>query len=308
MATRWPRYLSPLLVLAASLTWLPRVAFAQEAAEAAPAPQVALYDRDENQPLNPELAVVEDTDVWTLYHLWYDSTNGERVPALLGIPKAGKAPYPALLVQHGLGGSKESDYVALPALEFAREGYVTLRIDACLHGERRREGGTARDDPLSQLRFLAELVVDGWGQSIVDMRRGLDYLVSRPEVDPTRIGYVGMSMGAMMGAVVTGVDTRIRAAVLIVGGSFGGLVQDASKLAEIDPAEFVGLISPRPLLMLNGKKDPIVPPAWAERMYEAAGEPKRIVWYDTGHYVPPEEAIKEIRAFFGEHVPPNPAD
>jgi fermentation-respiration switch protein FrsA (DUF1100 family) len=265
---------------------------------AQPTTSVALYDRDPNQPLNAEVLTVEDTEDWTLDHVVFDSTNGERVPALIGIPKAYEPPYPLIMVQHGLGGSKDADYVKLPALHLAKAGYATLRIDAHSHGE--RETATASADMMA--RVIGMVQNGGWIQSIVDLRRGLDYCDSRDDIDMERIGYMGVSMGAIMGGVLCGVDDRLDAAVLLLGGSFGGIFP-GGLLDAIDPATYIADFAGRPLLMLNGKQDPIIPPAAAQRLYDAAQDPKRIVWYDTGHTVPPVEAVAEVTAFINEHVP-----
>lgn len=264
--------------------------YAQQAA-------VELYARDTNQPLNAEVTVAEDTADWTVYHVLYDSTNGERVPALVSIPKTGEKPYPLLMLQHGLGGSKDVAYVRLPALALAKAGYATLRIDAHSHGE--RVPANIEGDTMARVFLLVQ--GGGWVQSIVDMRRGLDYCATRDDIDMDRIGYLGVSMGAIMGGVLCGVDDRIDAVVLMLGGSVAALLPQFPE--SLDPATYIANFAPRPLLMLNGKRDPIIPPIAAQRLYDAAKDPKRIVWYDTGHTLPLEEAVKEITAFIGEHVP-----
>jgi len=261
------------------------------------AASVKLYDRDPAQALNAELQILEDTADWTVYHVLYDSTNGQRVPALLGLPKTGHPPHSVIMVQHGLGGEKDTEYVRLPALGLAQAGYATLRIDACSHGER----ATTGDDRQMMARVISMVQQGGWVQSIVDMRRGLDYLATRDDIDMNRVGYVGVSMGAIMGGVLCGVEERVKAAVLILGGSLGGFMPGL--LDAIDPANYIASFSPRPLLMLNGKTDPLIPPAAAQRLYDAATDPKRIVWYDTGHTVPVDEAVKELTSFLQEHVP-----
>jgi dienelactone hydrolase len=258
---------------------------------------VELYARDADQPLNAEVATAEDDDTWTVYHVLLDSTNGQRVPALLGLPKAGEKPYPLIMLQHGLGGDKDVDYVRLPAIELAKAGYATLRIDAHSHGE--RAPANAGGDMMSRVFTMVQS--GGWAQSVVDMRRGLDYCATRDDLDMERIGYMGVSMGAIMGGVLCGVEERIDAAVLLLGGSLGQFMPGL--LDAIDPANYIASFAPRPLLMLNGKQDPLITPAAAQRLYDAAGEPKKIVWYDTGHTVPQEEAVAEVTAFLGEHVP-----
>lgn len=270
-------------------------AVGQDVADAK-APPVELYDYDASLPLNPELEIREETDEWTVHHLTYDSAKGGRVPALLGIPKDGEAPYPLVVLQHGLTGNKDAGYMRGYTAELARQGYATLRIDAQYHGERAREEDKGKFMEI----FYALLMDGGWVQTIADQRRGIDYCESRDEIDCERIGYIGISMGAMMGGTTSGVDERIDAAVLVIGGAFGA--QANERAYPVDPATFIPLMSPRPVLMLNGKNDDLVKPASAERLFAAAKEPKRIVWYDTSHWVPPDESWREVSVFMAEHV------
>jgi len=283
-----------LMVILASLMLIGAVAWAQQAAS------VHLYDRDPNQALNAEVTTFEDTADWTVYHVLFDSTNGQRVPALVGIPKTGQKPYPLLMVQHGLGGDKNVEYVRLPALEMAKAGYATIRIDAHSHGE--RAPADAQGDMIA--RVFAMVQSGGWAQSIVDMRRGLDYCATRDDIDMERVGYLGVSMGAIMGGVLCGVDERIDAAVLMLGGSLSIFsVFVPGLLDAVDPANYIANFAPRPLLMLNGRNDPLITPAAAQRLYDAAKDPKKIVWYDTAHTLPFGEAVQEVSAFIQEHVP-----
>jgi dienelactone hydrolase len=282
------------MVVLVALLLLAAVASSQQAAS------VQLYDRDPNQALNAEVSTFEDTADWTVYHVLLDSTNGQRVPALVSIPKTGEKPYPLLMVQHGLGGDKNVEYVRLPALEMAKAGYASIRIDAHSHGERAQ--ANAQGDMMA--RILGMVQQGGWAQSIVDMRRGLDYCATRDDIDMDRIGYMGVSMGAIMGGVLCGVEDRIDAAVLMLGGSLRPLsVLMPGLLDSIDPANYIANFAPHPLLMLNGRQDPLIIPAAAQALYDAAKDPKKIVWYDTGHTLPLEEAATELRAFIGEHVP-----
>lgn len=276
---------------------LAAVLFTAALASAQQPASVQLYDRDPNQALNAEVTTFEDTADWTVYHVLFDSTNGQRAPALLGIPKTGEKPYPLLMLQHGLGGDKNVEYVRLPALELAKAGYATIRIDAHSHGE--RVAANVQGDMMA--RILGMVQGGGWVQSIVDMRRGLDYCASRDDIDMERVGYMGVSMGAIMGGVLCGVDDRIDAAVLMLGGSLGAFMPGL--FDAIDPANYIANFAGRPLLMLNGKQDPIITPAAAQRLYDAAKDPKKIVWYDTGHTLPLTEAVQEVTAFLGEHVP-----
>ena len=88
------------------------------------------------------------------------------------------------------------------ALFAAAQGYASLVIDEYGQGER-----TTRHKPAPQAEQLARAV----RQTAVDVRRGLDYLGTRPDINSQKIGLVGVSLGAIIGTVTAGVDPRIKA-------------------------------------------------------------------------------------------------
>jgi cephalosporin-C deacetylase-like acetyl esterase len=128
-------------------------------------------------------------------------------------------------------------------------------------------------------------------QTVFDLRRAIDFIETRKEIDNKRIGYFGISLGGIIGTVFCGVDTRIKVPVIALAGgnihlAFGvDAFTDEVKnyFSIIDPINFVELISPRPLLMINAENDEIVIPITSKLMYRAAGEPKNIIWYPTTH-------------------------
>ena len=247
--------------------------------------------------------------------LRFMSANNEKVSALLMLPPADvKPPYPCLLVLHGLGGSK-SDARAFAPLALPK-GYALLALDAQYHGERKREGKSLVSADFGAMR-------QAFVQTIVDYRRGLDYLATRPDIDSKRIGLVGASLGGIMGGVLTAVEPRIKTSVLIVGGGdwrtlLAKSTNDAAvRLREltkdlppsamdpldlVDPIYYVGHISPRPLLMQNGRKDDVVLPACAQAMWERAQQPKAIDWYDSGHVPPLVEVFLKTMSWFGKYL------
>ena len=273
------------------------VAFVAAAAGAAPLEWPALADQykyDQAAPLNVELGTETAGLLGTEFPLKFTSANGQRVPGLLLLPPAGagKAPYPCVLILHGLGGSKKDARALAPLLS---KGYMALALDAQYHGDRKQEGKELFSADLAGLQ-------QGFIQTIIDYRRAMDYLATRPDVDAKRIGLVGASMGAIMGSVLSGVDSRVKATVLLVGGGdwqtmLGkstnpaavkmreamGEKPDLSKLDPIDPVHYIEHVSPRPLLMQNASKDDVVPPACAQALWDRAKDPKAIDWYATGH-------------------------
>jgi fermentation-respiration switch protein FrsA (DUF1100 family) len=79
-------------------------------------------------------------------------------------------------------------------------------------------------------------------------------------------------------------------------------------LRPVEPARTVGGIAPRPLLLINGADDAWIPRASVEALYAAAGEPKRLVWFTTGHMRPRNEELlrmlaDSVRGWMGEILP-----
>ncbi|MBO3802766.1 MAG: acetylxylan esterase, partial [Candidatus Brockarchaeota archaeon] len=125
------------------------------------------YDYDPSAPLNSDVRIARDEPKYTLLKVYFDSVNGERVPALLSMPKGGGGPFPCILFLHGYGGEKED---IIPLAEFVAEaGYAVIAIDAQYHGERRKPGVELYSTNMTRSR-------DGFIQTVVDARRALDYL------------------------------------------------------------------------------------------------------------------------------------
>src|SRR5205085_2472411 len=125
-----------------------------------------------------------------------------------------------------------------------------------------------------------------------DYSRAVDFLATRPEVDKERLGYVGLSWGAITGITYVAHDSRIKAMGSMVGGG-NFLGQFSAKAAEqalaegsksSDPVYHVARIAPRPLLFINVTRDQMILKAWAESLHKAAGAGSKVVWLETDHY------------------------
>lgn len=271
------------------------------------------YKYDRNLPLNAESKILEDNVFYALYKVSFDSVHNQRISALLVIPKLAQKPLPCILFLHGYGGNKEDLKNLIPILTL--NGYAGFALDAEYHGERKKEG---RDMYAPYPYTMRDAMI----QTIIDYRRGIDYLSTLPEVDKNRIGFVGGSMGGILGGVLVGVEERIKASVLVVGGgdysymlkhsqhsaikALRALNLDmetiAKVLAPVDPINFIDLASPRPILFLCGKKDDIVPAQAGQFLYNVAKEPKKIIWYDAGHGLPIDEVVKEVTLWFKQNL------
>ncbi len=114
------------------------------------------------------------------------------------------------------------------------------------------------------------------------MSRGYDLLVEQRGADARRIALVGMSRGAIVAAIAGAADRRLAAVVMLFGGHFDAL--ERGHMPAACPANYIGRISPRPLLMINGTHDTdMIKEISVEPLQRLARPPKSILWADTGH-------------------------
>jgi dienelactone hydrolase len=247
----------------------------------------------------------------TVHSIAYASPKGGEVPALVVVPK-GRGPFPGVIVQHGLPDTKEGMLAA--GIDLARTGALAVLIDAPFN---RPQQGRVRSDPLT----FTPKDRDEQIQLIVDLRRAIDVLVARPDVNHRQLAYFGVSYGAAMGGLLAGIEDRIKAYVLAVGD--GGLVshfagaddtdgplqalpaQDRERwlaaMRPIEPINFIGKAAPAALLFLAGTKDQSIPQADARRYHQAASQPKQVRWYEAGHFLNCT-ARADMMAWLARHI------
>src|SRR5262249_4674519 len=212
----------------------------------------------------------------------YAVETDERVPAFLFLPKSGPAKRPAILCHHqhggefnvgkdgpaGLGSTPDQHY----AIELARRGYVTLVFDALCFNERQDPTHKQLNGDYERLEAMYR-ITEGktlQGKYVWDSSRALDYLQTRPEVDASRLGMIGHSLGGQETLFVTAIDTRIKAAASSCGfGSLPTLKRDHINhnyaLFVPDLANHGGfgavlsLVAPRAFLVAARTNDPIFP-------------------------------------------------
>ncbi len=262
-----------------------------------------LFDYDQQAPLDiREVESWRDGDA-TVHDITYASPKGGRVPATLVVPD-GAGPFAGIVVQHGMPSNRQGSFLLGRA--YASLGAVVILIDAPF-----ARPENADREPLT----LTEQDRDEQIQLIVDLRRAVDLLVARPEVDSERLAYVGVSYGAAMGGLLAGVEDRLQAYVLQVGD--GGLVEhlagpedEGNQLSElsqekqerwidvmwpIEPIHYVGHAAPAALLFQNGIQDQMVPLSDGARYQEAGSEPKTIMWYESGHFLLRQSVLDQAR-------------
>ncbi|MCI0681849.1 MAG: acetylxylan esterase [Gemmataceae bacterium] len=241
------------------------------------------------EPLDPKEEPVNRADDHTQCRVEFNGIKGDRVPAYLYVPRpkpdAKATPHPAILLQYGSGGNKTTNYIVEIGKLFVSRGYVVLTIDSPNQGERRKKKNKS-----AGIFGIAgtEQVMHYCG----DYSRAVDFLASRPEVDKDRLGFVGISWGAVTGIIYVAYDPRIKAmGSMVGGGNFLGLftAEDAARCARegsrsSDPVCHVARIAPRPLLFINVTKDQLIMRPWAEALHKYAGQGSKVVWLETDHY------------------------
>jgi fermentation-respiration switch protein FrsA (DUF1100 family) len=207
--------------------------------------------------------------------------DGEHVPALLLLPTAHQ-PVPAALLLHGYSSRKErmSELIGMSLL---RRGIASLAIDLPLHGE--------RDGEVESLSYRNPFeLVQRWRLAIAEARLGLRYLEEHPAIDGARLSLVGYSLGSFLGVIMAAQEPLVRAVVLAAGGDLPARLPFAAIVRSVaDPLRAVRGLAGRPLLMVNGRFDRTVTADQAQRLFDAAAEPKELRWYGGGHWPPPNE-------------------
>ena len=270
-----------------------------------PAPfSLFAYDRSTKLDVRDSLAFTDrGVDV---HRVSFVSPKAGRATGLLYVPqdslRASKRRVPAIVMLHGAPGDAAGmGGIALPV---ARQGAIVLSLDAPF----------ARRDKSNPLSFTSRDSIDQV-QLMVDLQRAVDVLVARNDVDASRLGFVGLSYGAAMGAMFAGIERRIGAYALLVGDAglaahfkdadltqFPGLPRLSTAewcrwFAAMEPlasTHFIGRAAPARVLFMWGRQDRLVPPALADELYRAAGTTKEARWYDSGHGLPPTAFLDMI--------------
>jgi dienelactone hydrolase len=225
-----------------------------------------------------------------VHDISYASPKGGSVPAYLVVPP-GSGPFAGIIFVHW-GQGDRTEFLS-EALILARAGAESFLIDAVFN----RPSGQADD-------FThPEKEKQGYIQLVTDIRRGVDLLQSRPEVDGKRIAYVGHSYGATWGGALAGLEHRIRAHVLMGGLPQYGDLSDNKWIweqitkkytkeqidsykkayAPLEPKNFVGLAPPSTVMFQFAEQDRYITPGLAKTYWGAAREPKLQKWYYTSH-------------------------
>jgi dipeptidyl aminopeptidase/acylaminoacyl peptidase len=254
----------------------------------------------------PVMPPARSGDFAALSDVAFTSPDGARLHGWLLPPRNG-----ALVIL--LHGSEADRAQMLPeAALLSARGYGVLLFDWPGHGE---SSGSVHWD----------------GAEREALKAAVDYVGEQPFLHAPRIGVLGFSMGGAIAAQVAAADDRLRAVILeatfadaleqtlaALGGRRGLVKQWPARLAywwegmdlrAMRPADAVPSISPRPVLIIGGSRDTVVPAWMVQKLFDAAREPKQL-WIvpgaEHGGYdrIAPDEYRRRIGEFFDRTLRP----
>jgi formylglycine-generating enzyme required for sulfatase activity/tRNA A-37 threonylcarbamoyl transferase component Bud32/predicted esterase len=259
--------------------------------------QLYSYDKTE---LNPKIeAVDEDNKDWKRERISLDAAyGGERLILYLYLPRNIDPPFQSVIYFPGSNAIylKAIDVLNMRYFDFIIKGGRAVLFPV-YKGTYERGDELSSDYPDKTSFYRDHLIM--WSK---DMRRALDYVETRQDIDTNKIAYCGFSWGAALGTIIPVLDSRLKVAVLNVGGFY---LQEA--LPEVDQINFVTRVK-IPTLMLNGQYDHFYPiDTSQEPMFDLLGTPaehKNWIVYDSGHLIPRHEMIKETLNWLDRYLGP----
>jgi formylglycine-generating enzyme required for sulfatase activity/dienelactone hydrolase len=254
-----------------------------------------------------EPVTMATTEDWIKQRVTIDAGySGERLDVILFVPRHARPPYQPVIFFSGiqivlLANSLESidaGFEAMPLDYVVKSGRVL--VQPIFQGTYNRFKSPW--NPADSVRNEREWIERRW-----DLGRTIDYLETRSDIDPARIGYIGASFGGSMALPLVALEPRLRTTVLLSGGI---PTQRESPSALVDPINYAPRIT-MPVLMVNGRYDYIFPLEVQQLLFDLLATPaadKRRVVLDYGHGSPPRaDVLREALGWLDKYLgPPTP--
>jgi dienelactone hydrolase len=302
-----------------------------------------LWDLLGKLPPRPAAPVVttlfrEDRGDYWVEKFTFDNAAGATVPGYLLLSKRTAGKCPAVLYCHWHGGEyaigKEEIFQAAhtpepPGPTLAKRGFALLAIDAYCFGERSGQGPSGPTEKggaeeMSASKFNLWVGRTLWGMIVRDDLMALDYLLSRPEVDPKRVAVTGISMGATRTWWLMALDERLQTGVAVACLTrYQNLIAEQQLhahgiyyfvprfLNHFDTEAVVSLAAPRPILFMTGDQDGGSPVdgvraigQTVQRAYQLYGKEsafQNVIYPGVGHTYTPDMWAKML-AWMEEHL------
>jgi dienelactone hydrolase len=253
------------------------------------------YDRT---PLQPKVLEKVDEGDWVRELVRMDAAYAnDSLLLYLYLPKSGAKPYPAVVYFPGSNAIRDQ---APQNLQWRGINFIVKSGRAVLYPV--YKGTYQRSDSLltdvqDTSHFYRDHVIM-WGK---DLRRGIDYLETRPDISTTRLAFYGVSWGGAMGALMPAIEPRIKSNLLYVAG-----LNFEPARPEVDPINFLPRVT-IPTLMLNGRYDFFFPVETSQvpmfRLLGSRADQKRHVVEDGSHFVDRTRLIQEVLAWLDKYQP-----
>ena len=291
------------IVLSVMFVPSPGLASSRYTTPANPMEVIKFYSYDRNQPLDAKLVLRAENEWYRRYELTYKSEGDTVYAAYFEPRRPGKAP--AAIGIHGMFSEDEDQFWHVADFA-AKRGFAVLMPSLPFH-HRRSKGIQV----ISGQKFVVAppvAVRDNFRRAVIDMRRGVDWLMSRDNVDSERVYITGASLGGMVSMLTYKADPRLKGGVFLVAGAgfreilvnsenpvvrnfrllskigLTDIIEAADTLMLVDPAALPD-IWPRPVLMLNGTLDVIFPISETLRAASSFDDVD-VVWAKSSHFYP----------------------
>ena len=254
------------------------------------------YDRG---PLNAVVESTHATHAWTRERVTFDAAYGaERMLALLYLPAGSAPPYQTVVYWPGWDtfGLDDPDEYFSKQIDFIVKSGRAVAFPIYKGIFERRVGNVRVRAPFDTAAYRDNTI-----DAVKDLRRTVDYLETRREIDSNALAYFGYSWGGVTGPTALAQEPRLRAAVIDIG-----LLPSMASTPEVDPVNALPRVRV-PTLMLSGEFDAMVPVRDARRYFDLIGVPtadKHHVIVIGGHFIPRDVLIRETLDWLDRYLGP----
>ena len=253
------------------------------------------FNYDANAPLNARVEEVDAQRVWRREKITFDAAYGdERAILYLYLPPDGTQPLQTVVYWSGWDTFRLDDV----------DHYFARQIDFIVKSGRAVAfpifpGTFERRTAAGQPPFNTPAWRENTIAAVKDVRRTIDYLETRRDIDTDALAFFGYSWGGASGPAALAQEDRFKAAVIYVG-----VLPDVGQNADVDPVNSLPRIR-IPTLLFSGEFDPIVPRSDAERYFDLIGvddDLKNHIWEPGGHFVRRDRLISETWNWLDTHL------
>ena len=264
------------------------------------------YDKT---PLDANVGSKKDASDWIQEKITLNAAyDNDKITAYIFLPKKSTPPYQTVIYFPGTGARQRInstnlfwliefwDYIA-PLIENGRAVLFPVYKGTFERNTDDVKNVTTRTKEIKGTVEESELYI----KIVKDLKRCIDYLETRDDINKDALAYVGYSWGGRYGAMIPAIEDRLKASILILGGLCGRSLPAANEINYVRRVEL-------PTLMLNGRYDTVFSYELSSKpMFDSLGTPphkKKQIIYDTDHFVPPNEAVKETMDWLDRYLGP----